>query len=156
MRRKSYVTVGVLAVYVVLLAGALLAPTSTDQAGMVRWFGQILDGGGAPPAMTGFDRLEVLMNAVIIAPVTFLGALLWPSYRWRDWTAWGFVVSITVELAQLVLLPGRHPAYSDIVANTLGACAGAVAFGCGKRLLSLAMPTSHAHRQGEPAHDRAG
>jgi hypothetical protein len=134
---------------------ALLAPTSTDQAGMVRWVGQILDGGGAPPAMTGFDRLEVLMNAVIIAPVTFLGALLRPTYRWRDWTAWGFVVSITVEVAQMVLLPGRHPAYSDVVANTLGACAGAVAFGCCRGLLSIAIPTSHAHRQGERAPERA-
>jgi VanZ family protein len=129
-RRSTYALSAVLAVYGILLAVALLAPTSTDQAGMVRWLGRVLGGSGAPPYFTGFDRLEVLSNAAIVAPVSFLGSFLRPSYRWRDWTAWGFVVSFTVELVQMLLLPERHASYSDVVANTLGALLGAMLAAC--------------------------
>jgi hypothetical protein len=128
MRRTRYVVPAILGIYAVLLAVALLAPTSTDQAGMVKWLGRVLDGGGAPPSVTDFGRLEVLMNAVIIAPVSFLGSLLWPAIKWRDWTAWGFLVSLTVEVLQFLLLPGRHPSFSDVVANTLGAMLGAAIY----------------------------
>jgi glycopeptide antibiotics resistance protein len=66
------------------------------------------------------------MNAVIIAPLSFLAALTWPRYDWRDWTALGFIAAICVEVAQGVLLPERQPSFGDVVANTGGALAGAV------------------------------
>jgi glycopeptide antibiotics resistance protein len=70
-------------------------------------------------------RLEFIMNAVIIAPVPFLGYLLFPKYSWRDWTALGFVGALTVEIIQGLLLPERNASYTDVVANTLGALMGA-------------------------------
>jgi glycopeptide antibiotics resistance protein len=115
-----------LGIYLVLLGIALFSPTSQQQSGAVVWLEELLRFAGAPPALTSFDRLEVLMNAVIVAPATFLAALVVPRFGWRDWTCFGFVAAVTVEAAQGLLLPGRQASFSDVVANTAGALAGAV------------------------------
>ena len=62
----------------------------------------------------------------MIAPVTFLGLMAFPRSRWQEWTAYGFVASSCVELAQEFLLPHRQASTTDVVANTLGALVGAV------------------------------
>ena len=142
MRSRHYVVTTVLAVYTALLLLALLAPTSNEQSGMVVWLGDALTRLGLPDWATRFQRLEVVMNALIIAPVTFLGSILRPSYGWRSWTAYGFAASLTVEVIQLVVLPGRHPSFSDVVANTLGALLGAVLFQLMRALISAAGPAS--------------
>jgi glycopeptide antibiotics resistance protein len=67
-----------------------------------------------------------VMNALIIAPATFLATFVRPQYSWRDWTAFAFCLACLVELAQGLLLPGRYPQFSDVVANTLGALLGAL------------------------------
>jgi glycopeptide antibiotics resistance protein len=123
LRRHARV---LLAVYAALLLVALFSPTSDRQSAAVLWLGRLLSDLGFPSGITSFTRLEVIMNAVIIAPVTFLASLVRPAYGWRDWTALGFVAALTVEALQGLLLPGRHAALSDIVANTLGALLGAV------------------------------
>ena len=115
-----------LAVYSVLLALALFSPLSQQQSSAVAHLGSLLDSLGAPSRLVTFPRLEVVMNAAIVAPVTLLGSLSWPSWSWRDWTAAGFVAAVAVELAQGLLLPDRQAAFSDIVANTIGAMVGAV------------------------------
>jgi glycopeptide antibiotics resistance protein len=114
-----------LAAYGVFLFLALLSPTSTLQSDSVRLLGHLLGLLGAPGALTEEPRLEFIMNAVIIAPVPFLGYLLLPQYSWRDWTAIGFAGALTVEIIQGLLLPERNASYVDIVANTLGALLGA-------------------------------
>ncbi len=115
-----------LAVYAVLLAVAVFSPSNHDQSQMVLWLGRVLHDWGVPVKWTTFGRLEVAMNAAIVAPLTFLAVAVKPSWSWRDWTALGFVVSCAVELVQLVLLSGRQASFSDVVANTLGAFVGAV------------------------------
>jgi glycopeptide antibiotics resistance protein len=115
-----------LAVYSVLLAIALFSPSSEHQSSAVAHLGSLLASLGVPSRVVTFPRLEVVMNAAIIAPVTFLGSLSFPSWSWRDWTATGFLVAVVVELAQGLLLPARQAAFSDIVANTMGAFAGAL------------------------------
>ena len=136
MRGRRSILLVLLVAYGLALGLALLAPTSQTQSAMVDWLGRVLGGVGAPASLTGFRSLEVVMNAVIVAPVSFLGAALWPRYRWRDWTAAGFVVSLAVETIQLVALPGRQASFSDVVANTLGAALGALLFGLLMSLVS--------------------
>jgi glycopeptide antibiotics resistance protein len=114
-----------LAAYLVLLALALFWPTSDQQSGAVVWLQGLLRLAGFAPDLTTFDRLEVLMNVVIVAPATFLAALVVPRYGWRDWTCFGFVAALAVEAAQGLLLAGRQASFSDVVANTAGALAGA-------------------------------
>jgi glycopeptide antibiotics resistance protein len=128
MRWRQQLASAVLVVYTMLLLLALLAPTSEQQAGLVLSLGRVLGEMGVPGWLTSFERLEVVMNALIIAPVTFLGSMVRPQLGWRDWTAYGFAASLTVEAVQLLLLPGRDGSFSDVVANTFGALLGAVVF----------------------------
>ena len=113
-------------VYAVLLAWAVFWPSSGEQNSMVHWLEVQLRTIGLPWRWTTFGKLEIVMNAVIVAPLTFLAAIVKPSWKWRDWTALGFVVSSGVELTQLVFLSGRHASFSDVVANTAGALLGAL------------------------------
>jgi hypothetical protein len=135
MRSRSYVVPGLLVGYTVLLLVALLAPSSDEQSAMVSWLGRVLADLGLPGWLSSYQRLEVAMNAVIIAPVTFLGGIVRPSFGWRDWTACGFLASLTVEAVQLVLLPGRDGSFSDVVANTLGALVGALVLQGGRTII---------------------
>ncbi|WP_051276784.1 VanZ family protein [Marmoricola sp. URHB0036] len=116
-----------LLLYVLVLAVVLFSPTSHLQTALVNDLVRVLQA-VLPDSWVTFTRVEVLMNAVIIAPVSLLGSRVWPRLRWQDWTAYGFVGASTVELIQGVLLPGRHASFSDIVANTIGALLGAVLY----------------------------
>jgi VanZ family protein len=115
-----------LAAYSVLLVLALFSPSSEQQSGAVVWLGGVLHGWGLPVGLTAFNRLEVVMNAAIVAPASFLAGLAFPRFNWRDWTCIGFIASLGVEAVQGFLLPGRVPSFSDVVANTAGALVGAV------------------------------
>ena len=126
-RRGRLVAAALLAGYSVLLAVALLWPSSDRQSGMVSWLVEVLRHLGLSASLVTFARAEVVMNVLIIAPVTFLGSLWRPRLSWRSWTAYGFVASMAVEIVQGLLLPGRQAAFSDVVANTAGALLGAVA-----------------------------
>ena len=122
LRRRAPV---LLAVYSVLLAVALFSPTSEQQNAAVLWLSHGLVAVGIPAQLVPFGRLEVLMNVVIVAPVTMLASVIRPGPSWRDWTALGFIVAISVEVVQGMVLPERQMAFSDVVANTAGALVGA-------------------------------
>jgi glycopeptide antibiotics resistance protein len=112
--------------YSVFLAFALFSPTSEKQSGAVSWLGRLLVDLGVSPSVASFARLEVLTNAAIIVPLSFLGSLVLTRWRWKDWTAWAFVGAVSVELIQGLLLPGRAASFSDVVANTAGALLGSL------------------------------
>ena len=115
-----------LLVYVVLLAVALLAPTSGTQSEMASWLRDLGIRLGFSEQTATQDRAEFLCNALILMPASALAALLWPRTTWRDWTAYTFVAAALVELTQGLLLPGRTASQADVVANTLGGLAGAL------------------------------
>ena len=108
------------------MPSVLFSPTSTVQSSLVHDLVRVLHV-FLPDRLITFDRAEVALNAVIIAPLSFLGWLAFTRARWQDWVAYGFLGSTTVELLQGLLLPDRQGSFSDIVANTLGAMIGAVA-----------------------------
>lgn len=115
-----------LAAYVVALVAVVLTPSATTpnrvMAALIDW---AVDA-GAPRQPTD-HIVEVLMNLVLTAPLTFFASLVWHRPTWRDWTAWAFLVFCAVELAQGLFLPVRDGSFSDIVANTGGCCLGALA-----------------------------
>ena len=114
-----------LAAYALVLLVVLFAPTSHVQASLVNDLVHVLRL-VTPNTWVDFTRAEVVMNAVIIAPISLLGSLVWPRLRWQDWTAYGFLGAMVVELSQGLLLPDRQASFSDIVANGTGALLGAV------------------------------
>ena len=128
MKRSSRVAGVLLSVYLVLLLVALLAPESGLQTEAVLRFQDVLARIGIDGPGVSYDRLEVVVNALIVVPVTLLGSVIRPAWTWRDWTAVAFVAALAVETVQGVLLPDRQASFSDVVANTAGALAGALLF----------------------------
>ena len=114
-----------LLLYALALLVVLFSPTSHVQASLVVHLGDALQV-VLPDSWVTFTRVEILMNVVIIAPLTFIGSIVWPRLRWQEWTAYGFLGATMVELVQGILLPGRHASFSDIFANTAGALLGAL------------------------------
>jgi glycopeptide antibiotics resistance protein len=117
-----------LSVYLVVLLVALLSPESGRQSGAVLQLQDLLSRIGVDGPWVTYDRLEVVCNALIVVPVALLGSLIRPAWTWRDWTALAFVGALAVETVQGLLLPDRQAAFSDVVANTAGALAGALLF----------------------------
>ena len=76
--------------------------------------------------MTASGRVEFVLNAAMVAPPVLLASLLVPRHPWANWVVYGFVASCAVELVQGLYLPPRSAEFEDVVANTLGALAGAV------------------------------
>jgi glycopeptide antibiotics resistance protein len=114
-----------LVVYALAMAVVLLSPTNTVQASLIQHLVE-LGFRADPTSWFTFPRTEKALNVVMIAPVSFLGLMAFPRSRWQEWTAYGFVASSCVELAQDLFLPGRQASTTDVVANTLGALAGGV------------------------------
>ncbi|QWZ08094.1 VanZ family protein [Nocardioides panacis] len=128
MTRSARVAGLLLSVYLVLLLVALLAPESGRQTEAVYWLQHLLARVGVDGPQVTYDRLEVVGNALIVVPVALLGSEIRPAWSWRDWTALAFLGSLAVETVQGLLLPDRQAAFSDVVANTVGALAGALLF----------------------------
>lgn len=115
-----------LLVYATLLTVALLAPTSGTQSSMAGWVRDLGTQLGLSTRLATQGRAEFLCNALIVAPISAAGSLLWPRTTWRDWTAYAFVLACTVEGLQGLALPERTASQTDVVANTLGGLLGAL------------------------------
>jgi VanZ family protein len=118
----------ILAAYLVLLAFVLLNPSADVPSSSVAWLSQVGTRAGLPAPLVEPSRVEFICNVLILMPLSLLGSVLLPRLDWRDWTAYGFVLSGTVEMLQAVLLPDRSATFSDVVANTSGILMGAVAY----------------------------
>jgi hypothetical protein len=113
-----------LVAYMALAAWLLLSPTSAAPSAGVTWLDKLATGVGLPDSLISPGRIEFLSNIAVTAPVAVLAGLVWTRLNWRDWTAFGFVLSAGVELVQGVFLPGRSATFADVVANTLGMAVG--------------------------------
>ena len=118
----------ILAAYLVLLAFVLLNPSADVPSSSVAWLSQVGTRAGLPAPLVEPSRVEFICNVLILMPLSLLGSVLLLRLDWRDWTAYGFVLSGTVEMLQAVLLPDRSATFSDVVANTSGILMGAVAY----------------------------
>jgi glycopeptide antibiotics resistance protein len=75
------------------------------------------------------DAGQVLGNIALFVPLGWLVPMLWPKLRslWRV-VALGGAISIGIELAQLLFIPGRQSSLDDVILNVAGAFVGAVMF----------------------------
>jgi hypothetical protein len=107
---------------------------------------------GAPPSGSSLclacgelGGVDLVLNVVLFIPLGVALALVWPKPRWT----WLFpsLVSLTVELLQLRVVPGRDASLGDLVANSVGGVIGLVAAHAlpallrtarGRRVLALA------------------
>lgn len=119
------VSATLLVAYVLFLAAVLTEYNPTVATDVVAGIAGWLERHGAPSVMTAPGRVEFLLNAAMFAPITFLAAVTFPRHPWANWVVYGFVASGAVELLQGLVLPPRSAQFVDVVANTLGALAGA-------------------------------
>jgi VanZ family protein len=124
----------VLVVYAAALGFVLLVPYDAVPSSGASWTAELAARLGAPAWAVEPSRWEFLANALILMPLSALGSLVWPRTTWRDWTAYAFVITAGVELAQGLFLPERSATFVDVVANTLGGLGGAVVVLVGRRL----------------------
>lgn len=71
-------------------------------------------------------RVEFGSNILLFVPLGILLAILMPRRRYLV-APIGFVVTLTIESVQGVLLGGRTASVSDLIANTAGTCIGLLA-----------------------------
>ena len=116
---------GLAVLYVLFLAFTVFWPSAEYATGTVDVATDFLHSLGAPGWITD-SWMEFLANIVLFIPLSLLGSVLLDRWGWRFWLGAGFAASACIELAQLIFLGGRSPTLLDVLANTLGAVAGAL------------------------------
>ena len=116
---------GLAVVYVLFLAFTVFWPSAEYATGTVDVATDFLHSLGAPGWITD-SWMQFLANIVLFIPLSLLGSVLLDRWGWRFWLGAGFAASACIELAQLIFLGGRSPTLLDVLANTLGAVAGAL------------------------------
>lgn len=113
-----------LAVYVVGLALVVLWPGGVahglDLSRQLRALGL---------SWVTYNQLESAANVVLFLPLGLLVALIIPTGRWWILALGLIVVSVSIELAQALIIPGRVASVLDVLANVTGGLAGIAAAG---------------------------
>ena len=110
--------------YLLTVAWIVFWPSADPATASVSWMTDVLGSFGAPAWVSG-AIVEFLANVALFVPLSFLGSLLIPDWRWQRWLLLGFCASAAIELGQLAVLPDRSATMVDVTANTLGALLGA-------------------------------
>lgn len=121
----------VYAVYLAVLVHLVWSPEAGTASWGVTQLTAALNRVGVPITTTW---VEIGLNVALFVPLSLLGTVLVPRLSVSDWVLVGFVGTLVVEVVQKLALPTRTGSTVDIVANTLGALAGAV---LGRLLLGL-------------------
>jgi glycopeptide antibiotics resistance protein len=79
---------------------------------------------GVPFDIATAALVEFVLNVAFFMPVGFVAALLTRRHPVWVWALVGVAISGTIELVQLIALPGRHASLKDVVSNTLGLLLG--------------------------------
>lgn len=80
---------------------------------------------GVPPWFN-YSTVEMASNVILFLPLGALVTRILGARLWWGGVAVGFLLSVLVELAQLVFLPARFASVVDVAANTAGALVGAL------------------------------
>lgn len=114
----------VAALYLVALLAVAFWPTPVDRpmsgnlTSVIAW----LHAHGMP-GFIGYNTIEFAANIALFMPFGYLAGI-WSRTWWQPAAA-GLAASVLIELGQEFFLPERFASVFDIVANTLGAAAGA-------------------------------
>lgn len=78
------------------------------------------------PTFIGYNTIEFTANIVMFVPMGII-ATGWTKRAWLG-AVLGAAISCLIELGQLIFLADRFASVLDIVANTAGACIGAMTY----------------------------
>ncbi len=114
-----------LGVYCLGLATMLLVPWGEVPGRILDDVARVAQHLGAPAVLLVPERVEFVANVLVVVPVVAAASWLRPRVPWSEWTAYGFIASVSVETVQAVFMPERSATFADVVANTAGALIGA-------------------------------
>ncbi|MDU0348808.1 VanZ family protein [Actinomyces sp. MRS3W] len=104
-------------VYFAVVAVAVLWPSGADVSAFK-------DGIG--PWFLTLEGKDIVLNLVMLTPLTFLACLGWPRVPWWVWALAGCAVGLSAELAQWLLpVLNRRPSLANVIQNGVGAWVGA-------------------------------
>ncbi len=124
MSHRQYAAGAALALYLLLVAYAVLNPSADAASTSVGLVREVLERLDAPPRLV--DAAELGSNVVLFVPIPVLVGLLGGPRSVPVWLVLGAAASGLIELTQRVLLAGRTPSLVDVAANTTGAVVGAL------------------------------
>lgn len=124
MRFRFWCGVVGLSLILVIVVAITLTPTTVDAgySSEIQWILHALHRVGVPESF-GYHQLEFTANIVMFVPLGFFAGLI-TAPRWRALAIALPALSLCIELTQLLFLPGRVAAVSDVVANSLGGWVG--------------------------------
>jgi glycopeptide antibiotics resistance protein len=102
-----------------LIAAATLIPSDADSRTEFTPLGEVAEAIGEPdPGLL----LETVANVALFVP--FGAALALSGFSTRRSILCGLVLSTSIELAHLLVIPGRTASVDDVLLNTLGTLLG--------------------------------
>lgn len=78
------------------------------------------------PGRVSPEWYAAALNIVLLAPLTFVAALVVDRVAWWVWALGGVLTSVAVEVAQATVVSGRVASSRDVAANAAGAVGGAL------------------------------
>lgn len=126
VRPLQVVAALLLGCYLLAVAIVLLTADQSLSTSVIDRTEQALTARGAPAWLTWGARVQLLLNALMFAPLTALASVALPRHAWGNWVAYSFIGSGLVEVVQAFALEPRSAEYVDVVANTLGGLLGAL------------------------------
>jgi glycopeptide antibiotics resistance protein len=79
------------------------------------------------PEWFSYTFVEASANVFLFLPVGLLAALAFPKWAWWRNVGLGLLVSLCLELGQMVFLAERFPSWIDVLTNTAGTALGVFA-----------------------------
>jgi hypothetical protein len=127
MTRRRIWLVVVAAAYLVgaLFVGLWPTPVDADFRTLIARALGFLHRDGLPSGF-GYAALEFSANILFFVPIGILICLLLPRRLQLLAIPLGALISGSIELSQLLLLPARFASWHDILANTIGTIVGVV------------------------------
>lgn len=105
-------------VYFLIVLAAVTWPAGDEVASFKRWIG---------PWFLDLEDKDILLNLVMLFPLTFLCTMGWPRVPWWAWVVVGCALSCGAELIQLYEPLDRRASWANVVQNVAGAWAGTLA-----------------------------
>jgi glycopeptide antibiotics resistance protein len=111
--------------YIVVVLLVTLWPTTVDN-GLDPYIDRLLAKlwSKGVPMFVDYGFIEFCANIAFFVPIGFLLGVLFPNRFWWLAPIGGFLLSVSVETAQGLFLPGRVSSVGDVVANSTGAIVG--------------------------------
>lgn len=104
--------------YGITVLAAVLWPSGGDVASMKNFLG---------PSFLSEAGKDIVLNLVMLAPLTAILTVAWPRVPWWAWALLGCLIGVGAEIAQ-ALIPtlDRRPSPANAAQNAVGSWCGAV------------------------------